>query len=107
MGNTKETEEAEKGGRAVKEESPADGGDSKVAAASPGNLAAGSGSPPSPAVYEEGEKVLAFHGPRIYESKVRVSLNLVFPAICVNELSLEVLGLWISERASYISPNDL
>ena len=46
MGNTKETEEAEKGGRAVKEESPADGGDSKVAAASPGNLAAGSGSPP-------------------------------------------------------------
>ncbi|CAA7407660.1 unnamed protein product [Spirodela intermedia] len=71
MGSSNDTGGGEKGGVPVKAESPADGGESDVAAASPGDPSAGSESPPGQADYEEGEKVLAFHGPRIYESKVQ------------------------------------
>ncbi|XP_078443970.1 MRG family protein [Wolffia australiana] len=72
MGSSKEMGDGEEGGKAGKGESAGDGGEGNVAAASsPGNPSAGSDSKPRRAEYEEGEKVLAFHGPRIYESKVQ------------------------------------
>ncbi|MQL97747.1 hypothetical protein Taro_030441 [Colocasia esculenta] len=55
----------EKGG-VVKAESPADAEDTNAAA---GDSSAAPDSTPGQPAYAEGEKVLAFHGPRIYEAK--------------------------------------
>lgn len=56
----------------AKDESPADGGKARA-------VRSGSESPDgAAATYFEGEKVLAYHGPAIYEAKVCVRVRVLF-----------------------------
>lgn len=77
----------EKGGPA-KAESPAEAGETAAAAAA---AFAALESPPGQPAYAEGEKVLAFHGPRIYEAKVSCWLPALYGL-----LELEIFGKWFS-----------
>lgn len=49
------------------------GNSSKDDSVADGETSSGDSQPPTPIVYAEGEKVLAFHGPHLYEAKARLS----------------------------------
>lgn len=48
---------------------------SKDDAATDGDMSSGGSPPSNSSLYSEGEKVLAYHGPRIYEAKVHLFLR--------------------------------